>query len=68
MSVYDRLRMDAEKLFYDILSENFEGVAKAELVDVLGGIREMVVAFPKEYQNALIKSKNSKKLIYKKDK
>ena len=68
MSVYSRLRMDAENLFYDILSENFEGVAKAELVDVLSGIGQMMIAFPEEYQNALIKSKNAKKLIYKKDK
>lgn len=52
MSVDARLRLDVETLFKDILNENYEGVAREELEDVLSGLPELMSCFPKEYEKA----------------
>lgn len=53
MSVDERFRKDVEQVFVDVLSENFEGVAKEEIKDILSSIMDLAVQFEEEYKRAL---------------
>lgn len=52
MSIDARLRLDVEELFKDILNDNFEGVAKEEIEDILLGLPDLMACFPDEYERA----------------
>lgn len=52
-SVEEQLRFDVEQLFFDLLSENTEGVTKRELLD----IRSMIPELSSVYKEELFKAK-----------
>lgn len=58
LSVEDKIREDVEKLFDDIFNENFEYVTKEEIKDVRGFSIDLAYQYPKEYNKALLRSKN----------
>ena len=65
MSVEAKFREDVEQLFYDVLAENYDGVAEVEIADVKSMILQLVLAYPDEYNNALKRYKASRKLLVK---
>lgn len=65
MSVDAKFREDVEQLFYDVLIENYDGIAVVEIEDVKSMILQLVLAYPDEYKNALNRYKNSRKVYLK---
>ena len=59
-NIYDKLREDVQKLFYDILAQNFKDVSILELTDIQNMIPLLVKVYPKEYQIALSMSSSKK--------
>jgi len=60
MDVYSKLKQDVKNLFYDIINENFQGVAKEELIDVVGMLQPLCEVYEEEYQKALIRKNKVK--------
>ena len=61
-----KIREDVENLFYDVLSENFNGISPMELEDIKGFIPLLIKAFPDELKNASIRyNKNKSKVLLK---
>lgn len=52
MSVEKRISQDAENLFYDVMSENYQDVSLAEKKDLRNFVPLMVNAFPEEFVKA----------------
>lgn len=48
-TVEEQLRIDVEKVFYDILTYNFEGVMEVEIRDITSIMPSLAEAFPQEY-------------------
>lgn len=65
MSVDSKLRSDAENLFYDVLTENFDGIDKAEILDVLNMLPNLVECYPTEYQQAQKRTQEGLHLLVK---
>lgn len=63
MSVDERLSLDAEQLFMDVFNENFEGVAKEEIEDILKGLADFARSFPEEYERARAKCLLTSKVL-----
>lgn len=66
MSYDAKLRMDVENLFYDILCENFDGVAEAEILDIIDLFPKLIEVYPELYDNAKKKFSNNQKVLNKK--
>lgn len=47
------LREDAENLFFDILCENYDGVSKMELAEMLEFVPLLSKVYPQEYERAV---------------
>lgn len=56
LSVDEKLKQDAENLFYDILMEKFNGIDIREIADVKNMMINLSFAFPDEFHNAIIKT------------
>ena len=52
MSVEKRIRQDAQDLFYDVMSENYQDVSLAEKKELRNFVPLLVNAFPDEYVKA----------------
>lgn len=65
MSVDARFRLDVENVFFDILTENFDGVSPIEIADVLACFNDLVEIFPDEFKKARARV-NSNPLVLKK--
>ena len=63
MSVYNKLRQDVENVFYDILTNNFEGVNEVEILDVISGLKPLYEAYPEEYERAKARKSNKQPLV-----
>ena len=67
MTVDGKIREDVENLFYNVLNKNFDGVAKAELYDVLKNMIPMLMeVYPEEYKKARIRAHNNTPFVLKK--
>ncbi len=64
-SVDEKFREDVEQLFYDVMSENYDGVAESEIEDINSMIVQLTLAFPAEHTRALEKYKSSRKILRK---
>lgn len=62
-SVEEKLSEDVEEVFYKILIEDFEGVSKMELSDILSSIELVVESFPLEYDKAKSKAEPNIKVF-----
>lgn len=51
-TVEEKLRMDVQNAFYDILTENFENVSKEEIADIKSCILPLIQTYPEEYNSA----------------
>lgn len=67
-NVDEVLREDAENLFFDCISQNFDGVSKLELAEMVNFIPLLFQVYPEEYQNALNRFKKESGSILKKTK
>lgn len=65
-SVDKILREDVEEVLYQILTEQFDGISKREIADILSGLQDLILAFPNEYENAKIRAKKYIKIYEKK--
>ena len=65
-SVDKVLREDVEEVLYQILTEQFDGISKREIADILSGLQDLILAFPNEYENAKIRAKKYIKIYEKK--
>lgn len=64
-TVDQQFSIDVEKLFIDVLNENFEGVTELELMDIKGLLPHLIEIYPEQYKNATNKTGGKvKKLIY----
>lgn len=64
-TVEDKLRIDIQNVFYDILTNNFKNVSKEEIEDIKSCIIPLTMAYPTEYAEAekqYILSKQNKKI------
>lgn len=52
MSVSKRVSHDVENLFFDVLSENYQGVSRDEIEELKGFIPELAMAYPNEGKSA----------------
>lgn len=66
LSVLTKLRVDAENLFFDILTDNIDGVMEIELLDVRKMLPMLIEAFPEEYKKAKKRSELNNVLLLKK--
>lgn len=57
------LKRDVEQVFYEVLSENFDGVDKLEIADILECLPDLVKYYPEEYIKAKNRKNNEIKLI-----
>lgn len=64
-SVDEKFREDAEQLFFDVLTENYEGVAKEEITDINDMMLPLAEAFPNEYSNAFKRYKSAVRILIK---
>lgn len=51
-SVDTVIKEDVEEVFYQILTEQFDGIQKREILDITSFITSLVTFFPEEYINA----------------
>lgn len=51
-SVEQKLRIDIENTFVDIINENFDGVDLLEITDMFSCINDIIECFPDEFENA----------------
>jgi len=65
-SVSQKMREDVKQLLFDVLNENFDGVSKDEISDILSGLPLLAAAFPKEADEAYKKYHDSKCFVLKK--
>lgn len=65
MSVENKLKQDVENLFYDVLTENFDGIDKVEILDVLSMLPSLVESYPNEYQQACKRAKEGNIMLVK---
>lgn len=65
-SVDKILREDVEEVLYQILTEQFDGISKREIADIVSGLQDLILAFPNEYENAKIRAKKYIKIYEKK--
>lgn len=63
MSVNSKLKEDAEELFYNILTKNFDGVSKLELMDVLNMMPMLTETYNEEYTKSKQRASNYPILI-----
>jgi len=67
MSVDKKIREDVENLFYNTMNKNVDGVAAAELYDVLQNMMPLLLeAYPEEYKNAKFRISTSSIVLMKK--
>lgn len=59
LSVDEKLREDAKKLFYDVITENFNHVAEIEIEEIKELIPMLAQVYPKELIEATILAKNN---------
>lgn len=64
-SVDEKFREDVEQLFYDILSENYDGVADIEIEDIKSMILQLSVVYEEEYYKAVKRYDDERKLLVK---
>ena len=57
LTVEERLAKDAQKLFIDVLENNFDGISPSEISDIKNMIVQLSLAYPQELNNALQKCK-----------
>ncbi len=57
------LKSDIEEVFYEVLSENFDGVDKLEIADILECLPNLVECYPEEYIKAKNRKNNEIKLV-----
>lgn len=57
------LKSDVEEVFYEVLSENFDGVDKLEIADISRCLPDLVKYYPEEYIKAKNRKNNEIKLI-----
>lgn len=57
------LKSDIEEVFYEVLSENFDGVDKLEIADILECLPDLVECYPEEYIKAKNRKNNEIKLV-----
>lgn len=50
------IREDVERVFYELMTDQTDGVDKRELVDVREGLPDLIKCFPEEYKNARTRS------------
>ena len=62
------IREDVEELFFDILTQNFEGVSEAEIHDITSGISKLIKIYPDCYENAKRRKENIQSLILRREK
>lgn len=60
-----QLKMDVEKLFYDILVSNFAGVSKIELLDIINMLPLLEKAYPEEFIKAQNRANKSQQFVKK---
>lgn len=65
-SVDEVFKEDVERVFYEVLAEQFEGVTKLEVRDISETVLQLIDCFPREFKNASDKYKNSTKIYTKK--
>ena len=65
-SVNEVFREDVERVFYEVIAEQFEGVSKIEIYDIRQTLPQLVKCFPNEFNNAREKYKKTIK-VYKKE-
>lgn len=57
------LKSDVEEVFYEVLSEKFDGVDKLEIADISRCLPDLVKYYPEEYIKAKNRKNNEIKLI-----
>lgn len=62
------IREDVEEVFFDILTQNFEGVSEAEIHDITSGISKLIKIYPDCYENAKRRKENIQSLILRREK
>lgn len=65
-SVNEVFREDVERVFYEVMTEQFEGVSELEIYDIGQTLPQLAECFPVELNNAREKYKKSHK-VYKKN-
>lgn len=65
-SVNEVFREDVERVFYEVMTEQFEGVSELEIYDIGQTLPQLAECFPLELNNAREKYKKSHK-VYKKN-
>lgn len=51
-TVEKQFELDVEEVFYQILMEDFDGISKVEIADMLSGIKMLVEIYPEAYERA----------------
>lgn len=64
-SVNEVFREDVERVFYEVMTEQFDGVSKLEIYDIVQTLPQLAECFPNEFNNAKEKYKKTAK-VYKK--
>lgn len=57
MSIEAKLSLDIERTLYEVMTEQFDGISKIEILDVLSCIEDIAECFPEEYKRAREKQK-----------
>ena len=65
-SVNEVFREDVERVFYEVMTEQFDGVSKLEIYDIGQTLPQLAECFPEELNNAREKYKKSPKVYEKK--
>lgn len=65
-SVNEVFREDVERVFYEVMAEQFEGVSEFEIYDIGQTLPQLAECFPEELNNAREKYKKSPKVYEKK--
>ena len=65
-SANEVFREDVERVFYEVMTEQFEGVSELEIYDIGQTLPQLAECFPEELNNAREKYKRSPK-VYKKN-
>lgn len=63
-SVMQKLSEDMETLFYQIFTNDFDGILEEEVVSIIQGIDKLVGAFPLEFERAKNRYDNSIGMLY----
>jgi len=67
MSVDSKIKEDVENLFYNVMKKKIDGVAKAELYDVVNNMIPLLLeAYPEEYNKAKTRTERDNSVLMKK--